>query len=114
MRRTLEILEARPDIEVIVVPVGGGSGASGACLAAKAVCPSIEVIGVAVRGGPGRLPLLAGLLVEDTTSTFAEALIASSCSRTGYLLRQPAWTDFVLVTEAALRDAYPADDRKDP
>src|SRR5258705_7434775 len=33
---TLEILEARPDIEAIVVPVGGGSGASGACVGAKA------------------------------------------------------------------------------
>src|SRR5215472_6946817 len=33
----LEILEARPDTQVIVVPVGGGSGAAGACLVAKAV-----------------------------------------------------------------------------
>src|SRR5246127_2413474 len=39
---TLEILEARPDIEVIVVPVGGGSGASGACVGAKAVRSSVE------------------------------------------------------------------------
>jgi threonine dehydratase len=43
---TLEVLEARPDIEVIVVPVGGGSGAAGACVVTKAVRPSIEVIGV--------------------------------------------------------------------
>src|SRR3954447_20717335 len=40
---TLEILEERPDIEVIVVPVGGGSGAAGACLAAKAINPQVEV-----------------------------------------------------------------------
>jgi threonine dehydratase len=33
---TLEILQARPDTEVIVVPVGGGSGAAGACVVAKA------------------------------------------------------------------------------
>src|SRR5690242_1596118 len=43
---TLEILETSPDVEAIVVPVGGGSGASGACVVAKAVRPSIEVIGV--------------------------------------------------------------------
>ena len=57
---TLEILEARPDIEVIVVPVGGGSGAAGACVVAKAVRPSIEVIGVQSEAAPAGLPLLAG------------------------------------------------------
>src|SRR6201998_2100112 len=49
---TLEILEARPDIEAIVVPAGGGSGASGACIVAKAVRPSIEVIGVQSEAAP--------------------------------------------------------------
>src|SRR5258708_2382920 len=34
---TMEILQARPDVEVIVVPVGGGSGAAGACGVAQAV-----------------------------------------------------------------------------
>src|SRR5271169_4640415 len=43
---TLEILEAQPDTEVIVVPVGGGSGAAGACVVAKAARSSVEVIGV--------------------------------------------------------------------
>jgi threonine dehydratase len=49
---TLEILQARPDIEVIVVPVGGGSGAAGACVAAKAVRSSVEVIGVQSEAAP--------------------------------------------------------------
>jgi threonine dehydratase len=49
---TLEILETRPDTEVIVVPVGGG--AAGACVAAKAVRPSIEVIGVQSEAAPRR------------------------------------------------------------
>ena len=43
---TLEILEERPDTEVIVVPIGGGSGAVGACVVARAVRASVEVIGV--------------------------------------------------------------------
>src|SRR6266702_6211294 len=33
----LEIMEQQPDIDVIIVPVGGGSGASGTCIAAKAI-----------------------------------------------------------------------------
>jgi len=49
---TLEILEAQPAIDMIFVPVGGGSGCAGACLVAKAVSPHIQVIGVAAKGAP--------------------------------------------------------------
>jgi threonine dehydratase len=43
---TLELLETEPDVEVVIVPIGGGSGAAGACVAGKAVKPDLEVIGV--------------------------------------------------------------------
>src|SRR6266702_4334496 len=49
---TLEILESQPDVDVIVVPVGGGRGASGACTVAKAISPSIEVVGVQSEAAP--------------------------------------------------------------
>ena len=49
---TLEILETQPDVEVIVVPIGGGSGAAGASLVAKSVNPLITVIGVGAAGAP--------------------------------------------------------------
>ena len=49
---TLEILEDRPDVDVIVVPIGGGSGAAGACVVAKAIRPEIEVIGVQSEAAP--------------------------------------------------------------
>src|SRR5207237_1865499 len=42
---TLEILEERPDIDAVIVPIGGGSGAAGACIVAKATRPGIEGIG---------------------------------------------------------------------
>src|SRR5919109_1527018 len=72
---TMEILRARPDTEVIVVPVGGGSGAAGACVVAKAVRSSVEVIGVQSEAAPAAYrSWRAGTLVEDTTSTFAEGL----------------------------------------
>jgi threonine dehydratase len=103
---TLEILEAQPDIEVIVVPVGGGSGAAGACLAAKAVRPSIQVIGVQAEAAPAAYrSWRVRTLVEDTTATAAEGL----ATRTAFELPQRIlWEkldDFVLVSEAALRDA---------
>jgi threonine dehydratase len=49
---TLELLEEEPRIEVIIVPIGGGSGAAGAATVAKAVNPEIEVIGVQSASAP--------------------------------------------------------------
>lgn len=49
---TLEIFEEEPDIDVIIVPLGGGSGAAGACLAAKTIRPQARVIAVQASGAP--------------------------------------------------------------
>src|SRR6266581_2593921 len=103
---TLEILEAQPDTEVIVVPIGGGSGAAGACAVAKAVRPAVEVIGVQSEAAPAAYHSWRGRsLVEDATSTFAEGL----ATRTAFELPQRIlWElldDFVLVSEDALKIA---------
>ena len=99
----LEILESQPDIEVIVVPVGGGSGASGTCTVAKTVNPSIEVIGVQSQVAPAAQRSWQGrALVTDATSTIAEGL----ATRTAFELPQSIlWRlldDFVLVSDDAL------------
>jgi threonine dehydratase len=103
---TLEILAQRPDTDVIIVPVGGGSGAAGACIVAKAVRPSIEVIGVQSEAAPAAYKSWrARALVEDSMGTFAEGL----ATRTAFDL--PQWIlrdqldDFVLVSEDMLRRA---------
>src|SRR5207302_4602983 len=49
---TLEMLEDEPDLEVIIVPLGGGSGASGACIVTRAINPSIRVIAVQAEASP--------------------------------------------------------------
>jgi threonine dehydratase len=49
---TLEVLQEEPHTEVVIVPVGGGSGAAGACVVAKAVNPRVEVIGVQSQQAP--------------------------------------------------------------
>ena len=101
---TLEILQARPDIEVIVVPVGGGSGAAGACVAAKAVRSSVEVIGVQSEAAPAAYrSWQAGALVEDTTSTFAEGLATRTAFELPQRIMRDLLDDFVLVSEGALK-----------
>ena len=103
---TLEILEARPDIDVIVVPVGGGSGAAGACVVAKNVRDSIEVIGVQSAAAPAAYKSWrARTLVTDSMNTFAEGL----ATRTAFDLPQRIlWEhldDFVLVPDETIAEA---------
>jgi threonine dehydratase len=102
----LEILEAQPDTEVIVVPVGGGSGAAGACIAAKAVRPRIEVIGVQSEAAPAAFrSWRANTLVEDTNSTFAEGLATRTAFELPQQILRELLEDFVLVSDDALRAA---------
>lgn len=49
---SLEILEALPDVDVIVAPIGGGSGVSGHCIVAKTLNPAVKVIGVQAEKAP--------------------------------------------------------------
>ena len=103
---TMEILEAQPDTEVIVVPVGGGSGAAGACVVAKTVRSSIEVIGVQSEAAPAAYRSWhAGTLVEDTTSTFAEGLATRTAFELPQQILRDLLDDFVLVSEDALKAA---------
>ena len=95
---TLEILEDRPDLDAIVVPIGGGSGAAGACIVAKAIRPGIEVIGVQSDAAPAAFrSWQARALLEDENTTTAEGL----ATRVPFELPQKIlWEhldDFVLV-----------------
>jgi threonine dehydratase len=103
---TLEIMEEQPQIDVIVVPIGGGSGGAGACIVAKATRPGIEVIGVQAEAAPAAFrSWSARRLLEDSNATFAEGL----ATRTAFELPQRIlWDkldDFVLVGEDELRRA---------
>lgn len=103
---TLEILQAQPQIEVIVVPLGGGSGAAGACIVAKAVRPSIEVIAVQAEAAPAAYrSWRAGTLVEDTCTTFAEGLATRTAFELPQQILRGLLDDFVLVSEDGIRTA---------
>jgi threonine dehydratase len=103
---TLEILEEQPEIDVVIVPIGGGSGAAGACIAAKSIRRSIEVIGVQSEAAPAAYRSWAShSLLEDRMATRAEGL----ATRVAFELpQQILWEqldDFVLVGEDDLERA---------
>jgi len=86
--------------------VGGGSGASGACITAKAINPKIQIIGVQSERAPAAYKSWKSKsLLEDKMETFAEGL----ATRVAFALPQAIlWDlldDFVLVSDDEIRRA---------
>jgi threonine dehydratase len=103
---TLEILEERPDVDVVLVPIGGGSGAAGACIVANGLGLPVRVIGVQSESAPAaHRSWRERRLVEDRTATLAEGL----ATRTAFELPQRIlWElldDFRLVSDDEIRRA---------
>jgi threonine dehydratase len=102
----LEILEEQPDVEIIFVPIGGGTGAAGACLVAKTMNPDIQVIGVQASAAPS-----AYLTWKKQQYTAAQMETEAEGLATGapfMLPQQILWKhldDFLLVEEEAMRQA---------
>lgn len=103
---TLEILEDRPDVDVIIVPIGGGSGAAGACIAAKAINPLVEIIGVQAAAAPAAyLSWKEQKPVEAKMETFAEGLATRTAFDVPQKILRDHLDDFILVSEQELIDA---------
>lgn len=110
----LEILEALPDVETILVPVSGGGLISGIALAAKAIKPKLRVLGVTMERGAAMYACQkAGqpILVPELP-TLADSLGGGIGleNRYTFALVRDLVDDLVLVTEAeiarAVRHAY--------
>lgn len=103
----LEVLTERPDIDVLIVPVGGGSGASGAALVAKTLRPEVTVVGVQAEGASAAFKAWRDRAPRTTehAATFADGL----ATRTSFDLPQRMLAalldDFVLVTDDELYSA---------
>ena len=102
----LEMLKAVPQLETLVVPIGGGGLISGIAVAAKAIKPGIEVIGVQAESAPAAyLSWKQRSLVTGEMKTAAEGL----ATRTAFQLPQEIlWEqldDFILVTEDEISEA---------
>ena len=103
---TLEILQARPEIEILVVPVGGGSGAAGAGIVAAAARPSVKVIGVQSESAPSaHRSWQAGEMVTADNTTMAEGLATRTSFELTQRIMRELLADFVLVSDDALRAA---------
>jgi threonine dehydratase len=98
----LEMLEEQ-QLDVLVVPVGGGSGASAACIVANAIDPRIEVIGVQSRQSPAAYESWRqGELVEAPNRTVAEGLSTGTAFELPQRILRERLDDLVMVDDSQI------------
>ncbi len=99
----LEMLEDQPDLDVIVVPVGLGSGCAGACLVAKHINPAIEVIAVQAAASPAvHASWTSGAIESRPNRTFAEGLATGKAAELTLEILRQHLDRFELVSEAEI------------
>lgn len=103
----LEILEARPEVETILVPVGGGGLIAGIAAAVAAVKPSVRVIGVEPDGAPKLARALdAGHTVKiELAQSLADGLLPLSVGELPFAVLSSVVREAVQVSEAEIAAA---------
>lgn len=99
----LELLLEHPTIDNIVVPIGGGSGASGTAIVAAAIDPTIRVIGVQSKQAPAMQHAWSGGGKDhEECSTYAEGIATRVPFDNTMNILKHGLDDFVLVDDADL------------
>jgi len=103
----LEILEDAPDTDLLLVAIGGGGLIAGVATAAKALKPSIRVVGVEPTGAPTlHASLRAGTVVElASITTAANTLAPRRSDELNFSIIRSAVDEIVLVSDEEMRDA---------
>ncbi|NIO41800.1 MAG: pyridoxal-phosphate dependent enzyme [Burkholderiales bacterium] len=97
---TLEMLEEQPAIDTVIVPIGLGSGAAGACVVAKSISHDIRVIGVQAAASPAvHDSWRSGRIEKRPNKTFAEGLATGEAAEMTLQLLSRYLDDFRLVSE---------------
>jgi len=101
----LELLQDVPDLDVLVIPVGGGGLVSGCAVAACAMRPGIEVIGVEVAAYASLSQVLAGETVRTGGSTIAEGIAVHAVGAHCLEVIRAHVSDVLVVPERVVEDA---------
>jgi threonine dehydratase len=103
----LEIFEEQPSIDVVINPIGGGSGASGACIVYKNLDPRIRVVGVQAEGAPAFYNSWkdGSIRGTDQVNTAAEGLATGKTYDLSFKILRKWIDDIVLVSDDEMRRA---------
>ena len=103
---TLEMLEDEPYLDAIVVPIGGGSGAAGACIVTRAVNPRVRVIGVqAAASAAAHDSWRQKQILSAPNRSFADGLATGRGFELPQAILQQMLTEFHLLEECEIRQA---------
>ncbi len=103
----LEIIEEQPGIDVVINPIGGGSGASGACIVYKTLDPRITVIGAQAEGAPAFYNSWKEGVIKQTdrVNTAAEGLATAKAYELPFKILRKALDDVILVSDDEMKGA---------
>jgi threonine dehydratase len=101
----LEMLADAPDLDTLIIPIGGGGLISGMAVAAREIKPEIEIIGVELERYPSMHAAINNTGAEFGGSTLAEGIAVRDVSELAVDLYRDIVDDIVLVGEAAVGKA---------
>lgn len=101
----LEMLATVPDLDTLVIAVGGGGLISGVATAAKAIRPDIEIIGVQTSRFPAMVNAIQGTQHPQGTSTIAEGIAVGTPGKITQEIVRRLVDDLVLVDEGDIEQA---------
>ena len=101
----LEMLEAEPDLDMLVIAVGGGGLIAGIATAAKALQPGIEIVGVQTTRFPAMFNAIKGTQHVQGTSTIAEGIAVGTPGQVTQAIIADKVDDLVLVDEGDIEQA---------
>ena len=106
----LELLAERPELDTLVVPIGGGGLISGIAVAAKALNPVIEIVGVESTLYPSMYRLMRGLDPGPpaAVATLAEGIAVKEPGRLTRCIVKALVSDILLVDDVAVEGAIDA------
>jgi threonine dehydratase len=101
----LEMLQAVPDLDMLVIAVGGGGLISGVATAAKAIKPGIEIVGVQTARFPAMVNAVKGTHHPQGTSTIAEGIAVGTPGKITQEIVKRLVDELVLVDEGDIEQA---------
>jgi threonine dehydratase len=104
----LEMLQAVPSLDVLVVPIGGGGLIAGMAIAAKALKPNLRIVGVEARLYPSMYNVINGESLPMRGDTLAEGIAVKAPGRITTEICRDLVDDIVLVTEDQIERAVAA------
>ncbi|HET7848866.1 MAG TPA: threonine ammonia-lyase [Pseudolabrys sp.] len=104
----IEMLEAVPDLDALVIPIGGGGLIAGCATAARAISPQIEVFGAEAELYPSAWNALSGERRSCGGATLAEGIAVKSVGDLTLPIVRALVSEIILVDEALLERAVNA------